>query len=547
MGGTNYLIDFENVHDAGIQGMNKLTQEDCVYLFYTEHADKISLDVITGVTCPFRAIKVAYGKQSLDMHLVSYLGYLLGQEKAIDDRYIIVSKDTDFAGVTRFWCNAYGMPDKIQVQPTLIKPVQPQSILMDAEEKKRLGLLMQQILISFGERDADGVYRARMASLCTKLNLDEGYVAARKRTGLKAVRYLEEFSEYIQVRRIMNEDWAYIVPLNEPASSPAPHRTASANEKARPAASGQPAQSENRQPPVPAPNGKEEKSAGSANKPAHASAPDRKEPQQTGKKPASAAAPAFEKKEEQPARPESAHDTRAFDSASRQKRPQQNAHASHGQMKKPKPRDFRQEVRDAEALADLSDMEEILDTPETLLFESPEAETQPVLVIPEADDAEPVVSIPGEEDEKHAENASEADKTEEPAAESGMTEETGAAGTTAEEKSAEKEPAVPEKAEEPVAEAEETETSEPEPHTEIDPVRHLTAYLTDNGFETADAEKLAEILLRNLGGRNGKLDTYGQIMSKFGHKTGLMYYRKIKEIMSSYRVPVAPFDNCFAR
>lgn len=37
------------------------------------------------------------------MHLVSYLGYLIGSEKNKQSKYVIVSRDTDYDNIIRFW------------------------------------------------------------------------------------------------------------------------------------------------------------------------------------------------------------------------------------------------------------------------------------------------------------------------------------------------------------------------------------------------------------------------------------------------------------
>lgn len=41
---TFYLIDFENVHNEGMENISTLAQTDHVHIFYTENASKISMD-----------------------------------------------------------------------------------------------------------------------------------------------------------------------------------------------------------------------------------------------------------------------------------------------------------------------------------------------------------------------------------------------------------------------------------------------------------------------------------------------------------------------
>ena len=108
MSKTIFLIDFENVHEAGLQGLEKCNSDCIVHLFYSQNANKLSLDLLRGLKAAFYVHKVQPGRQSLDMQLVSYLGYLIGTE-GTDCRYVIVSKDTDFTNTPLFWQTEAGI------------------------------------------------------------------------------------------------------------------------------------------------------------------------------------------------------------------------------------------------------------------------------------------------------------------------------------------------------------------------------------------------------------------------------------------------------
>lgn len=98
-----YLIDYENVHGNGLNGCDQLTNSDHVYLFYTANVPNVPWDIEDSHgKADINKVKVSGGKQSLDMHLVSYLGYLIGHNK---DRcvYIIISKDKDYDKIINFW------------------------------------------------------------------------------------------------------------------------------------------------------------------------------------------------------------------------------------------------------------------------------------------------------------------------------------------------------------------------------------------------------------------------------------------------------------
>lgn len=100
-----YLVDFENVHNKGLENINTLTETDHVHIFYTENASNISLDIFLakGKGTDIVVHKVPVRKQSLDMHLVSYLGYLLGMNKNKTCSYVIVSNDKDYDNIIAFW------------------------------------------------------------------------------------------------------------------------------------------------------------------------------------------------------------------------------------------------------------------------------------------------------------------------------------------------------------------------------------------------------------------------------------------------------------
>lgn len=101
---TYYLIDFENVHEDGLTCSRKLTRHDHIHIFSTTNAPKISFEKLASFNYAeqFSHI-IPAGKQSLDMHLVSYLGYLIGSNSNIRCKYIIISRDTDYDNVISFF------------------------------------------------------------------------------------------------------------------------------------------------------------------------------------------------------------------------------------------------------------------------------------------------------------------------------------------------------------------------------------------------------------------------------------------------------------
>ena len=100
---TFYLIDFENIGEKGLAGAESLTADDYVHLFSTKNAAKISTATLAKFnTCSMKVHEVPAKSQSLDMHLVSFLGFLIcahGQAAG----YVIISNDTDYDNIIKFW------------------------------------------------------------------------------------------------------------------------------------------------------------------------------------------------------------------------------------------------------------------------------------------------------------------------------------------------------------------------------------------------------------------------------------------------------------
>lgn len=101
---TYYLVDYENVGTDGVTKCGGLEKTDHLHIFYTENAKKIDLDVIGNHgKASLETHKVPVKNQSVDMHIVSYLGYLLGKNEGKAISVVIISKDRDYDNVIKFW------------------------------------------------------------------------------------------------------------------------------------------------------------------------------------------------------------------------------------------------------------------------------------------------------------------------------------------------------------------------------------------------------------------------------------------------------------
>ena len=113
-----YLIDFENVKSRGMEGVEFLTEEDIVCIFYSDNADSMTFDLhrkLNETKAQIIYHKVAVGtKNALDFQLATYLGYLIceQQREGIHPDYFIVTKDNGFTSLMVYW-KAQGVPVRI--------------------------------------------------------------------------------------------------------------------------------------------------------------------------------------------------------------------------------------------------------------------------------------------------------------------------------------------------------------------------------------------------------------------------------------------------
>lgn len=143
---TYYLVDYENVGSNGLIGCNNMTESDHIIIFFTQNARKIDMaDIANHGNAELKMIEIPAGKQSADIHIGSYLGYLVGKSKC---NIVIISNDTDFDNVIKFWRKESDVSvyrkQKIQVETTQ-KQSQSQSSTVSTKESKIRSLFGQNL------------------------------------------------------------------------------------------------------------------------------------------------------------------------------------------------------------------------------------------------------------------------------------------------------------------------------------------------------------------------------------------------------------------
>ncbi len=100
-----YYIDYENVHEKGMKGLEKLAKTDTVCLLYSETAQSLTIDTMAGLTSS--GVNILYikcmntGKNYLDFQLSTVCGLMAG--RGADADFVIVSEDKGFASLVDFW------------------------------------------------------------------------------------------------------------------------------------------------------------------------------------------------------------------------------------------------------------------------------------------------------------------------------------------------------------------------------------------------------------------------------------------------------------
>jgi hypothetical protein len=102
---TTYLIDYENVHHYGIDGINNLTEDDTVIIFTGNKTNCVPIEAVMAMLHAQAKTTIQKMKKTankyLDFQLATCLGGLVGSGKERD--FVIISKDCDFKAVIDYW------------------------------------------------------------------------------------------------------------------------------------------------------------------------------------------------------------------------------------------------------------------------------------------------------------------------------------------------------------------------------------------------------------------------------------------------------------
>ncbi len=212
----HFLIDFENVGEAGLDGIEYLQDTDALTLFYSKCCEKLSrrwLDGIIKSGCDFQVFKLKnVGKNALDFYIISRIGELLGAGYA--GKLIVVSRDKGYRAMRDYW-NGRGIPgNRILLKPSVREGIAAsnensdrrrqiaagaESVRIDTEytkyqERRRMENRLAELF-------QDTEYAEQVAKICALTEEERSpralYLGSLKRfgraDGVKIYRYLRRF------------------------------------------------------------------------------------------------------------------------------------------------------------------------------------------------------------------------------------------------------------------------------------------------------------------------------------------------------------------
>jgi hypothetical protein len=141
-----YLVDYENVHNSGLDGILKLKAKDTVIIFYSLNVSgSVPLDVHTAIlNCPakvkYQLVATEDIPSALDFQISTFLGYLIGTTS--EKKVTIVSKDKGYEVLIDFWKN-HKRNIKVFLSPTIDRQKGIEIVKIDNDMLKRISAALE--------------------------------------------------------------------------------------------------------------------------------------------------------------------------------------------------------------------------------------------------------------------------------------------------------------------------------------------------------------------------------------------------------------------
>ena len=153
-----FLIDYENVNYAGLEGTEFLEKGDTVSFFYSDKCDKIisyRMKAIEKSGCTFEICKLRnVRKNGLDFYIASKVGEIFAMDR--NAKIAIISADNGFQAVLDYWRPRL----KVQNQLVKSKSIAKSLICLNGEGARKLlvnenmaALELQTVYAKYEERN----------------------------------------------------------------------------------------------------------------------------------------------------------------------------------------------------------------------------------------------------------------------------------------------------------------------------------------------------------------------------------------------------------
>jgi len=116
-----FLVDVENVKNAGLRGSDSLLPTDHVILFYsdsTPHLEARHLEDIRDSGCGLEVCKLLkVRKNALDFYIATRLGEIFGS--GYQSTALVISRDEGFQSLREYWANRADPPRRVLVSESI--------------------------------------------------------------------------------------------------------------------------------------------------------------------------------------------------------------------------------------------------------------------------------------------------------------------------------------------------------------------------------------------------------------------------------------------
>ena len=123
-----FFVDYESVHQNGMNGIENLTENDKVIIFYTPTNETLSFALYRKMICSEADIELYRvqngGKNAVSFQICTFIGYIVGNSP--ESECYIISNDTSYEYIINFWKERNIV---INMSPDILKTIRQLSIV----------------------------------------------------------------------------------------------------------------------------------------------------------------------------------------------------------------------------------------------------------------------------------------------------------------------------------------------------------------------------------------------------------------------------------